>query len=58
MGISKEAIDHKMKMERRTINPKDLLNVNLKKTIVPKKVTAENELLLELKQFLKEKNKV
>ena len=58
MGISKEAIDHKMKMERKTINPKDLLNVNLKKTIVPKKVTAENELLLELKQFLKEKNKV
>lgn len=58
MGISKEAIDHKMKMERRTINPKDLLNVNLKKTIIPKKVTTENELILELKKFLKEKNKV
>jgi len=58
MGISKEAIDHKMKMESVPFNPKDLLNVSLKKTVVQKKVTKENELLLELKQFLKEKNKV
>ena len=63
MGISKEAIEHKMKMERVTFNPKDVLNVNLKKTIINKKVQLENEsvenkLILELKQFLKEKNKM
>ena len=58
LGISMEAINHKMKMERTTINPKDLLNISLKKTVIVKKVTKENELLLELKQFLKEKNKV
>ena len=34
------------------------LKEKLKKQLQEKKVTAENELLLELKQFLKEKNKV
>jgi hypothetical protein len=62
MGISKEAIEHKMKMERVVFNPKDVLNVNLKKTVVNKKVKVENEvenkLILELKQLFKEKNKV
>ena len=62
MGISKEAIEHKMKMERVVFNPKDVLNVNLRKTVVNKKVEVENEvenkLILELKQLFKEKNKV
>ena len=58
LGISMEAINHKMKMERTTINPNDLLKISLKKTVTVKNVIKENELLLELKQFLKEKNKV
>lgn len=50
LGISKEAINHKMKMEKKVINPKDLQSVKLKKTIIQeKKVSQQDKLLEELK---------
>ena len=33
LGTSKEAINHKMKMEKKVINPKDLQSVKLKKLL-------------------------
>ena len=44
LGISKEAIDHKMKMEKKVINPKDLQSVKLKKTIIQDKELQHNKI--------------
>lgn len=53
LGISKEAINHKMKMEQKVINPKDLQSVKLKKTIIiQKEETTQDKLLKELKEKL------
>ena len=50
LGISKDAIKHKMKMDKKIINPLDLQNVKLKKTIIVKNIPQEDKLLLELKE--------
>ena len=59
IGISKEAIEHKIKMERIIIKPNDLLSINLKKTNTNtnKKFEKRDELLEELKLKLKLKLK-
>ena len=51
LGISEAAINHKMKMEKQIINPKDLQSIKLKKTIITQKVeTSQDKLLKELKE--------
>lgn len=50
LGISEDAIKHKMKMERKIINPLDLKKVKLRKTQTIKNITKEDKLLEELKQ--------
>ena len=52
IGLSKEAIEHKMKMERVCIHKDDLKNITLKKTKIVKKVSKKDELLEELKKKL------
>ena len=52
IGLSKEAITHKMKMERVCINKDDLKNVTLKKTKIIEKKSNTDELLEELKKRL------
>ena len=50
IGLSKQAIEHKMKMEKVTFNMDDLKNVSLKKTVVHKKIEPKDQLLEELKK--------
>ena len=53
LGISEEAINHKMKMEKKVINPKDLQSIKLKKTIIQEKKESPQDILLkELKEKL------
>ena len=56
LGISEEAINHKIKMESTKINPFDLQNVKLKKTVTNIKREQKDELLEELKLKLKLKH--
>ncbi len=56
LGISEEAINHKIKMESTKINPLDLQNVKLKKTVTNIKKEQKDELLEELKLKLKLKH--
>lgn len=55
IGLSKEIIEHKMKMENVSINPNDLLKVKLKKTETIKKKNNTDLLLEELKKRLQQK---
>ena len=50
IGLSKEVIEHKMKMERVSINSNDLQNIKLKKTITVEKKPEKDLLLEELKK--------
>ena len=57
LGIHlEEAINHKIKMESTKINPLDLQNVKLKKTVTNIKKEQKDELLEELKLKLKLKH--
>jgi len=55
IGLSKEVIEHKMKMERVSINPNDLQNIKLKKTITVEKKPEKDLLLEELKKRFRQK---
>ena len=57
LGISEEAINHKLKMENSRINPLDLQNVKLKKTKTIIKTEQKDELLEELLKKIKIKIK-
>ena len=50
LGISEEAISHKLKMENSRIKSLDLQNVKLKKTKTIIKTEQKDELLEELKK--------
>ena len=53
LGISADAINHKMKMERKTINAEELKSIKLKKTIIQEKEeTEQDKLIKELKEKL------
>lgn len=55
IGLSKETIEHKMKMERVSINPNDLQNIKLKKTVTIEKKPEKDLLLEELKKRFRQK---
>ena len=55
IGLSKEVIEHKMKMERVSINPNDLQNVKLKKSKTIQKKPEKDLLLEELKKRFRQK---
>ena len=50
IGLSKEVIEHKMKMECVSINSNDLQSIKLKKTIAVEKKPEKDLLLEELKK--------